>query len=192
MKKILAVSTSPRKNGNSDTIVHAAAEAARNSGAEVWEVTFRDKKINYCIGCGFCKTPGNAGLCSQKDDMPEIIKYLKECHGVIFSTGVYFGTITAQAKTFIDRMYTLFTPGPPPENKPAAEKAKKALFVMTQGMPRPEDDKARAEYMFGAFSLAGCTEFDYIVVDGSRELTSAANNPGHLEQAAKKGAWMAE
>lgn len=192
MKRILAVSTSPRKGGNADTMVHAAAKAARTAGAEVWEVTFRDKDINYCISCGYCKAPGNAGLCSQKDDMPEIIEYLKTCDGVIFSTGVYFGTITAQAKTFIDRMYTLFVPGPPPKDKPAPEKSKKVLFIMTQGMPRPEDDKARAEYMAGAFGLAGCTEHDYIVVDGCRELNSAANNPGHLEQAAKKGAWVAQ
>ncbi len=194
MKKILAISTSPRKGANADTIVHAAAEAARAAGAEVTEVAFRDLKINYCVGCGFCKQPGNAGKCAQKDDMQALLDLLQTCDGVIFSTGVYFGSFTAQAKTFIDRMYALFVPGPPPKHDPDApkQKPKKLLVVMTEGMPRPDADKARAEEIFGCFGVAGCNVFDYLVIDGCRERDSAKGNPAHLAAAAEKGAWMAE
>lgn len=194
MKKILAISTSPRKGGNADTIVHAAAEAARAKGAEVTEVCLRDLKVNYCVACGFCKAPGNAGKCAQRDDMQQYLDLLQTCDGVIFSTGVYFGAMTAQAKTFIDRMYALFVPGPPPKHDPDAPKApeKKLLVVMTEGMPRPDADRARAEEIYGCFGVAGCNTFDYLVVDGCREKDSAANNPAHLAAAAEKGAWIAE
>ena len=194
MKKILAISTSPRKGGNADTIVHAAAEAARKKGADVTEVYLREQKVNYCVACGFCKTPGNAGKCAQRDDMQQYLDLLRECDGVIFSTGVYFGAMSAQAKTFIDRMYALFVPGPPPRKDPDAPKGeeKKLLVVMTEGMARPDADRARAEDICGCFGVAGCNTFDYLVVDGCREKTSAANNPAHLTAATEKGAWLAQ
>ncbi len=194
MKKILAISNSPRKGANADTVVHAAAEAARAAGAEVIEVAFRDMKINYCVACGYCKMPGKAGDCAQKDDMIEMLKLLQSVDGVIFSTGVYFGGITAQAKTFVDRMYSLFVPGPPPKFDPDAPKPepKKLLVVMTEGMPRPDADKQRAEDIFGYFGVAGFNTMEYLVVDGCRERDSAANNPAHLAAAAEKGKWLAE
>ncbi len=194
MKNILAISTSPRKGANADTIVHAASEAARAAGAVVTEVAFRDLKINYCIGCGCCKQPGNAGRCAQKDDMQALLDQLQTCDGMIFSTGVYFGSFTAQAKTFIDRMYALFRPGPPPKQDPAAPKPapKKLLVVMTEGMPRPDADKARAEEIFGCFGVAGFNTMEYLVIDGCRERDSAANNPAHLAAAAEKGTWLAQ
>jgi NAD(P)H-dependent FMN reductase len=194
MKKILTISTSPRKGANADTAMHEVAEAARAAGAEVTELAFHDLKINYCLGCGFCKQPGNAGKCVQKDDMQAILDALQTCDGVAFSTGVYFGTVSAQAKTVVDRMYALFQPGPPPKHDPDAPKPtpKKLLVVMTEGMPRPDADKARAEDIYGYFGVAGCNTFDYLVIDGCRERNSTANNPDHLAAARAKGAWLAE
>ena len=52
-KRVLILSSSPRKGGNSDTLCDKFAEGAKSAGNEVEKIFLKDKKINYCTGCGF-------------------------------------------------------------------------------------------------------------------------------------------
>ena len=72
-KKVLIISSSPRKGGNSDTLCDKFAQGAKDAGNEVEKISLREKKINYCTGCCLCNTNDYSG-CSQKDDMPEILE----------------------------------------------------------------------------------------------------------------------
>ncbi len=103
--KILSVNGSPHKDrGNTYIIVKAFLEGARMEGAEVIdEIFLQDKKIGYCLGCYTCwsKTPGR---CIQKDDMEEIIEKVLSSDLLLLSTPVYIDGVTAQTKTFLDRL----------------------------------------------------------------------------------------
>lgn len=68
-KKVLIVSSSPRKHGNSDLLCDEFARGAKDAGNEVEKVFLADKSINYCRGCGICNSTHK---CVQNDDMAEL------------------------------------------------------------------------------------------------------------------------
>ena len=109
--KILGIVGSPRKRGNTEIMVREALGAARKAGARTEIVLVANKKIAGCDGCGAC---AKNGICKIKDDMSPIYEQLKAADGIIFSTPVYYGNVTAQAKAVIDRCHALrFDPGFP-------------------------------------------------------------------------------
>lgn len=100
-KKVLILSSSPRKGGNSDTLCDRFLAGALEAGHAAEKVLLRDKAINYCTGCGAC-TKG-ARKCPQRDDMAEILDRMVQADVIVMATPVYFYTMAAQMKTFIDR-----------------------------------------------------------------------------------------
>lgn len=107
-KKVLVISSSPRKDGNSDILSNEFIKGVSASGNVAEKVALREKKINYCTGCGFCNT-NNYTKCSQTDDMSEILDKMQDADVIVFATPVYFYTMCAQLKTFIDRCCSRYT-----------------------------------------------------------------------------------
>jgi len=106
-KKIVILSSSPRKGGNSDILCDQFMLGAKESGNKVEKIFLQDKKINYCIGCGACQS--NGGKCGQKDDMAEILEKMILSDVIVMATPVYFYTLSAQMKTLIDRTCARYT-----------------------------------------------------------------------------------
>lgn len=106
MKKILVVSSTPRSNGNSDILASRIAEAAAAAGAQVELVRLRDLDIAPCTGCDACQ--GSAeDVCVQDDDMAALRPKLLEADALVLASPIYFFTVCAQMKTFMDRTYAL-------------------------------------------------------------------------------------
>ena len=99
-KKILIISSSPRKGGNSDLLCDEFMKGARGAGHDVEKVRLAEKRIGYCRGCGVCN---DTHACLQKDDMEELLDKLLEADVIVLATPVYFYTLCGQMKTFIDR-----------------------------------------------------------------------------------------
>ena len=99
-KKILIISSSPRKGGNSDLLCDEFMKGARGAGHDVEKVRLAEKRIGYCRGCGVCH---DTHACLQKDDMEELLDKLLEADVIVLATPVYFYTLCGQMKTFIDR-----------------------------------------------------------------------------------------
>lgn len=79
---------------------------AKDSGNEVVEIFINDKNINYCKACAYCER--HKGECSQHDDMAEIISEILKSDVVVFSSPVYFYSISGQIKILIDRLVTIY------------------------------------------------------------------------------------
>ena len=102
--KILAISGSPRANGNSTYAATYALDIIKNAGGETRFISLARKHIEYCIGCfKCCKNK----ICIHTDDMQEIISDLLWCDALILATPTYFGLINAQMKTYMDRCFVL-------------------------------------------------------------------------------------
>ena len=99
-KKVLILSSTPRKGGNSQILCQEFQKGAEAAGNQVELVVMRDKKINYCTGCGACNTTHK---CAQDDDMAAILDKMVEADVIVMATPVYFYTMDAQMKTLIDR-----------------------------------------------------------------------------------------
>jgi multimeric flavodoxin WrbA len=105
--KILGLSFSPRKQGNTEILLGEALQGAKHDGAEVDLYSISDKDIKPCDGCRACNETGE---CHIKDDMQSLYDKLLGADGILFGTPIYFYSMTAQAKTVIDRTIALNRP----------------------------------------------------------------------------------
>ena len=104
-KSVLIISTSPRKNSNSDALAEAFAEGARAAGHVVKKVSLRDKTLNFCKGCLSCQ---KTLRCVQQDDAWTIVQDMCHADVVCFATPVYYYAVCGQLKTLLDRANPLF------------------------------------------------------------------------------------
>lgn len=105
-KKVLVLSGSPRKNGNSDMLCDAFIKGAENSGHLAEKILIQNKKISPCLACYGCR---NTHLCVQKDDMREILEKMVQADVIVLATPVYFYSLSGQLKTLIDRTLPQYT-----------------------------------------------------------------------------------
>lgn len=98
-KKILILSGSPRKNGNSDILCDEFMKGAVEAGNEVEKIRIAEKNIGYCRACYACKN----GPCAIKDDMTEVLQKMINADVIVLASPVYFYSIDAQLKALIDR-----------------------------------------------------------------------------------------
>ncbi len=99
--KVIGVLGSPRKIGNSAKLLEEALKSMEEEGFEAEMIYLMQKNIRYCIGCGVCLMKGE---CIQDDDMAEIKEKIEAADAIILASPVYYLHVTAQMKTFIDRM----------------------------------------------------------------------------------------
>jgi len=100
-KKVLILSGSPRKKGNSDTLCDEFMRGALEAGNQVEKIRVSEKRIGYCTGCYHCQDSG--GVCAIKDDMNEILQKMIDADVIVLASPVYFYSVDAQLKTVIDR-----------------------------------------------------------------------------------------
>lgn len=106
-RKVLVLSSSPRRGGNSDLLCDQFTMGAQQAGHHAEKIFLKDKKINYCTGCGTCLNGGKR--CPQKDDMAEVLEKMIAADVMVMATPVYFYTMSAQMKTLIDRTCSRYT-----------------------------------------------------------------------------------
>ena len=103
--KIIAIYGSPRREGNTATLLKKAVEGARDGGAEVEEIVLRDLKISPCLEIYGCK---NAGECRLKDDFQTARDQILAAQGLMLASPVFFYTVSAHTKILMDRFQSLW------------------------------------------------------------------------------------
>lgn len=104
--KVLAFNGSPRKNGNTATILNNALEGASSQGAEIEFIHLYDINYKGCISCFACKRIGGKcyGKCAVNDDLMPILKKAKEADVIILGSSIYLGIVTGEMRSFIERL----------------------------------------------------------------------------------------
>ena len=105
-KQVLVILGSPRKKGNSSTLADRISRGAKSAGAEVETLFLQDLKISPCRGCDTCQKHNSKG-CAIKDDMQQIYPKLIRADAWVIASPVYWFTMSAQTKIFMDRCYAL-------------------------------------------------------------------------------------
>lgn len=102
--KILAINGSPRKNGNTSRMLKRFADTIKKDGIETEVLSLSGQTIRGCIACGACMGKKDK-KCGIKDDgfINEAIEKLESADAVILGSPVYFGSVTAEMKAFMDR-----------------------------------------------------------------------------------------
>ncbi|MDO5115656.1 MAG: flavodoxin family protein [Synergistaceae bacterium] len=103
-QKILVLTGSPRREGNSNTLASQFIRGAQEAGHEVARFDAALKKVNPCSACGRC---GMNGPCVFNDDFSFVREHLVPANVVVFATPMYYFGISAQLKAVIDRFYAV-------------------------------------------------------------------------------------
>ena len=103
--QIIAMYGSPRRNGNSAALLKQAVAGARQEGAHVEEIFLRDYKISPCLEIYQCIKTGE---CAIRDDFPAILEKLEASSGIMLASPIFFYTVSAHTKIFMDRCQSLW------------------------------------------------------------------------------------
>jgi len=105
-KQVMIVVGSPRKKGNSSTLAKQVAAGAKAGGAAVETFYLHDMNIKPCNACDACRK--KAGIdCVLKDDMRKLYPKLRSADAIVVASPIYWFTVSAQTKLFMDRWYAL-------------------------------------------------------------------------------------
>ena len=102
--KILVLTGSPRKGGNSATLADHFIKGAKEAGHSIERFDAAFKKVHPCIACNSCRMDGP---CVFKDDFEFVRSHIIDADCVVFATPMYYFGISAQLKTVIDRFYAI-------------------------------------------------------------------------------------
>ncbi|MBU0675925.1 MAG: flavodoxin family protein [Proteobacteria bacterium] len=106
MADVLIFQGSPRKKGNTETLIEAVIDGIASGGGTSELIRLAELNIHPCIGCGGCDKKGR---CVVKDDMTPLYEKIMAARRVILASPIYFYSITAQAKAFVDRCQALWS-----------------------------------------------------------------------------------
>jgi multimeric flavodoxin WrbA len=136
MMKMVTLLGSPRSKGNSATIANLIVDTAADLGAQ--NRTFELNRLNYrgCQACYACKTMADA--CVMRDDLAEVLAAVQEADLVVLASPVYYGEVSGQLKSFIDRTFSFLVPDYITSAYPSRLNPKRLIFVLTQGHPDEE------------------------------------------------------
>ena len=173
-KKVLILSGSPRKNGNSDLLCDEFAKGVAKAGHEVEKIRVAEKNIGCCRGCYACKSTGK---CVIQDDMAEVLQKMIDADVLVLASPVYFYSIDAQLKAVIDRTVARWL----------EVKNKEFYYIVTMA----DENLASADTTLACFRgyadcVAGAVEKGVVIGGGAYEKGEIKGNPA-MEQAYQMG-----
>jgi multimeric flavodoxin WrbA len=128
MIRIAAVYGSPRRKGNTSLLLDQAVRGAREAGAEVSRLILCDFDISPCLEIYGCK---KAGICAIRDDFDHVREQILSSDGVMLASPIFFYSVSAQTKIFIDRFQSLWVKKNWVENTSEGRRkiCRKGLFI---------------------------------------------------------------
>ena len=173
-KKVLILSGSPRKNGNSDLLCSEFLRGAQEAGHTVEKIRVQEKKVACCLACYACR---DTGVCAIKDDMAAIMQQIIDCDVLVLASPVYFYSIDAQLKAVIDRTVCRWT----------EVKDKEMYYIMTAAdEERSSMDTTLACFRGSADCIEGAVEKGVLYGTGVYE-AGAVRQTALMQQAYEMG-----
>ena len=133
--RILGISGSPRRHGNTEILLDKALEGAASGGASTEKVILNELNFKPCQECGGCR---ETGRCVIADDMQEVYRKIFSSDAVIVASPIFFGSITAQLKAMIDRFQCAWVAKYLLKKMPDTKKKIKGAFLAVGGSDKKE------------------------------------------------------
>ncbi len=179
--KVLGIAGSPRRGGNTDTLLAEVLRGAAVQGAETETIVLSKLKYESCQHCDACLS---TGFCKIQDDMQKVYKDLEEADVIVLASPIQFMGVTAEAKAMIDRCqamwarkYILKTPPLNPK------KERKGFFVSVGGRKVPNLCDAALIIVKTFFRILDITYAGDLLFTGIDEKGAIAEHPDALQQA---------
>jgi len=187
---IIAVYGSPRRNGNTASLLKQAVRGAREGGAEVAEFVLRDMKISPCLEIYACR---KSGRCAIQDDFQELYERFLVCRGIMLASPMFFYSVSAHTKAMMDRCQSLWVKRYWLEKQPFGRpnSDRKGLFISvgaTRGKRLFEGSLLTVRYFFDALDMVLWKSLLYRGLDFEGDVD---RYPEYLEEAFQAGREMA-
>lgn len=111
MKNILVIQGGGRPRGNTAQLVEQFVRGAQEAGHHVEVVNLLKTEVRGCLGCNACRY---GKPCVQKDDWNALVPKIKAADCLVFASPMYFWTLSARIKAFIERFYSIAEEDPHP------------------------------------------------------------------------------
>lgn len=137
MKSITILKSSPRKQGNTNTLTDVVADRLKEQGCTVREFNLCDMTIRPCLACRACQQNWSEVSCVQDDDMQQIVDAVMESELLILATPIYSWYCTPPMKAMLDRLVYAMNMyyGDGEERGPSLWQGKKVALITTSGYP---------------------------------------------------------
>ncbi len=183
-KQILIVQGGGRPKGNTAQLVSAFAQGAESAGHAVEVVSLLRNEVKGCLGCNACRY---GKPCVQKDAFNDLVPKIKAADCIVFASPLYFWTISARTKAFIERFYCIAEEDPaPPLGRYEKYPVKDCVLLMTAA-----DDffwtfqQARSYYQFTLVDYIGFHDRGMLLAGGCGDTNGPPqiSKTDHLERA---------
>ncbi|MFC1957213.1 flavodoxin family protein [Chloroflexota bacterium] len=129
--KVLGITGSPRRGGNTDLLLAEVIKGAASKEAEVKTIILNDLKITPCQHCDACFKKGN---CKIQDDMQMVYRELEWADRIVLASPIQFMGVSAQMKAMIDRCQALWARKYVLKIPPLGDRRdRKGLFISVAG-----------------------------------------------------------
>ena len=191
MVRITAVYGSPRRRGNTATLLKHAVVGARSAGARVEEISLRDKKITPCLEIYGCK---DSGQCVIRDDFGGVRDTLLASDGIIIASPIFFYSVSAHTKILMDRCQSLWVKKNwvAPGEEPLPDIRKKALFISVGATTGKQLFKGPLLTMRYFLDVLDADIWESLLVRGVDLEGEIYQHPEHLEEAYRLGRELAD
>ena len=184
---VLGISGSPRRHGNTETLLDSFLEGAKAAGATVEKVVLREIEYSPCRGCNACHKTGE---CIVKDDAPGLYDRILATDILAVASPIYSMGITAQLKGFIDRAQYLWARKFILKTLAFSEdhiRRHKGVFISTAGQNLDHVFDSAYPAITALFHGTGFDYGENIVANNMDTWSGIKNHPTALKEAYEKG-----
>ena len=101
--KVVAIHGSPRKGGNTETVIKRVCDRLERHGIETEIIKIGGEQLSGCTACGACFKNQNNSCIIKSDPMNEWIAKMIEADGILLGSPTYFSDVSMEMKALIDR-----------------------------------------------------------------------------------------
>jgi multimeric flavodoxin WrbA len=191
MAQIVAIYGSPRRRGNTATLLKHAVKGAADAGAQIDEIILRDLKMSPCLEIYACKKEGK---CAIKDDFHNVVDQILSADGLILASPIFFYTVSAHTKILMDRCQSLWVKKYWIDKVPFGqwEPKRKGLFISagaTKGKKLFNGVLLTVKYFFDVLDME---LFGSLLYRGLEFEEDVLTHPEYLEEAYEAGKALAK
>jgi multimeric flavodoxin WrbA len=188
---IVAIYGSPRRNGNTATLLRQAIAGARAAGARVDEIVLRDLKMSPCLEIYSCRQDGE---CRIRDDFQKVRDLVLSCGGLMLASPIFYYAVSAHTKILMDRFHSVWVKKHWAEKGSGTERSqrRKGLFISTgatQGRKLFEGTLLSVRYFFDTLDM---DLWKSLLYRGLEHESEVQEHPLYLNEAHQAGRELAE
>ena len=188
--RIVAIYGSPRRRGNTATLMNAAVAGARAAGAQVDEIILRDLKLSPCMEIYSCREDGE---CRIRDDFQAVRERVLSAAGLMLASPIFYYAVSAHTKILMDRFHSLWVKRAwVKPSLPRPDGRRKGLFISTgatRGRRLFEGTVLSVRYFFDTLDM---DLWRALLYRGLEDETDVLGHPDYLAETGRAGGELAQ